>query len=202
MCSESLPEAKRVADCLARWGLPPVHDWTLLYEFRKSEMKQESPDPHVSFHAQCDHQAPTVVLVRYSDNMFGGYTAVPWDSPFPEDKDKRDPTAFLFRLRQHGMCRDEKVPLLDANCLQAVKLIKDMGPCFGENDMWINLKGGHPRVWHDTDPEKEFEKSISHFNCYGDEGQSLLARLQGGGSLSPQYFWVPDHVLVFRMQTA
>jgi len=50
----------------------------------------------LNFHLKVDDSGPTVTLIRSSDQVFGGYTSIPWTSSlFRWVKDEK---AFLFSL--------------------------------------------------------------------------------------------------------
>ena len=49
-----------------------------------------------SFHAKCDQQPNTLTVIKTTNGfIFGGYTAVAWDST---SRHKIDPNAFIFSL--------------------------------------------------------------------------------------------------------
>ncbi|XP_067047341.1 uncharacterized protein [Acropora muricata] len=85
-----------------------------------------------TFHSLCDNKGPTVTIVKdTNNNIFGGYTSIPWRS---ENLYKNDPKAFLFSLK-NPTHNPRKLPQLDrwtsvddnANC----------GPTFGNHDLYI-----------------------------------------------------------------
>jgi BTB/POZ domain-containing protein KCTD9 len=55
-----------------------------------------------NFHLKCDNRGPTLTLVKSSSNneIFGGYTSIPWTSS--QYRWVRDDKAFLFTLSEGG----------------------------------------------------------------------------------------------------
>lgn len=49
------------------------------------------------FHRLCDHQGPTLTVVKTAEaHTFGGFTTVPWHTPAAGQLEKPDHDAFLF----------------------------------------------------------------------------------------------------------
>jgi hypothetical protein len=97
--------------------------WTLLY--RATEDGFAAAD----FHRKCDNKGATLTIIKSKDhpNVFGGFTAVSWESPI-KGHYKPDPTAFIFSL-----VNAENRPLL-ANCsdeTKAIFCVSGNGPIFG-----------------------------------------------------------------------
>ncbi|XP_046567350.1 interferon-induced protein 44-like [Haliotis rubra] len=82
---------------------------------------------NTAFHQKCDNKGPTVtVFYNTSDCVFGGYTAVSWDSA---NAYRVDPTAFLFRLYFKGSSSPKKYPAI--NGTNAIYGHATYGPTFG-----------------------------------------------------------------------
>ena len=60
---------------LSEWFYSEGHTWKLCY--RASTHGWYAKD----FHARCDDQGPTVVLVKVHDYIFGGFTDSTWRGP-------------------------------------------------------------------------------------------------------------------------
>lgn len=101
--------------------------------FRGSE-QQHTP---AAFHASCDNKGPTVVIIRTSRGLFGGYVSASWDS---SNAQIQDPTAFLFQLDPSP----RKYPVVAGQV--AIHKNPNTGPIFGTSDLIIYQAGGVPGV--------------------------------------------------------
>ena len=50
------------------------------------------------FHEGCDGKGPTVTIVKVGDNIFGGFTDIPWESKFLRGQSHEDFVPELLRL--------------------------------------------------------------------------------------------------------
>ena len=51
-------------------------EWCLLYRATRDGFEA------ANFHANCDDKGPTVTIVKSGNNIFGGFTEMPWQSKF------------------------------------------------------------------------------------------------------------------------
>lgn len=58
-----------------------------------------------TFHKKCDEQGPTVTVVQVKETMqiIGGYTSLSWNSPKGNYYFEADPLAFIFSLTRNGL---------------------------------------------------------------------------------------------------
>ncbi|KAL9954724.1 hypothetical protein ACROYT_G042297 [Oculina patagonica] len=81
-----------------------------------------------TFHSKCDNKGPTVTIVKSGNNIFGGFTEVPWKS---QGKWTRCRGAFLFSMvNPHGL-GPTKMPLKSQVQQQAIYCHSSYGPTFG-----------------------------------------------------------------------
>ena len=86
-----------------------------------------------NFHAKCDNQPNTLTLIKTTKEcIFGGYTAVAWDSISCH---KADPTAFIFSLTNSSK-NPLKIPIKTNNA-RAIYCCSSHGPVFGSYDICI-----------------------------------------------------------------
>ncbi|XP_033754629.1 interferon-induced protein 44-like isoform X2 [Pecten maximus] len=110
-------------DQLSKWINPlKRHKFTLLYKISRDGCDAQT------FHRYCDKKGPTVTVLYNTDNsVYGGYTAVSWNS----DGDFiTDDQAFLFSLDFNGKAKPMLFRVKDAN--KAIYGNDDSGPVFGE----------------------------------------------------------------------
>lgn len=56
-----------------------------------------------AFHKKCDNNGPTLNIIRSRGFLFGGFSPIPWSSPFPSSS-QHHPSSFLFSLSNpHGL---------------------------------------------------------------------------------------------------
>lgn len=82
-----------------------------------------------NFHTKCDNKGPTVVIVTCTqDNVFGGYSAMSWDSSgnYKQDDAKQ---SFLFSLKNPRNEQPKKFPL--KNSAYSIYGNSGNGPTFG-----------------------------------------------------------------------
>jgi hypothetical protein len=90
------------------------------------------------FHQRCDGHANTIALIRDSNgNIFGGFTPLPWESPFFA-KAKEDPTnqTFVFTLTNPGNC--PATIFAQLHPLSAIRVDRKRGPSFGDGVLMIS----------------------------------------------------------------
>ncbi|XP_044169434.1 uncharacterized protein LOC114970565 isoform X6 [Acropora millepora] len=89
-----------------------------------------------TFHSLCDNKGPTVTTVKdTNNNIFGGYTSIPWRS---ENRYKNDPKAFLFSLK-NPTNNPRKLPQLNSSSSHSVYDGANYGPTFGHgHDLCIS----------------------------------------------------------------
>ena len=63
---------------LKSWLPPHFGKWRLLFRASRDGFAAET------FHSKCDNKGPTVTIVKSGNNIFGGFTEVPWTSKFTE----------------------------------------------------------------------------------------------------------------------
>ena len=96
------------------------------------------------FHAKCDGQSNTLTIIKgfnryyvqsrgFDGYIFGGYTAVAWDSSFTY---KADPNAFIFSLTNTGQ-QPILIPIKKMHSQEAIFCRSDSGPIFGNNDIAV-----------------------------------------------------------------
>lgn len=111
-----------------------------LCEFKKNQkfklIYQATTDEFgaTEFHEKCDGIPNTLTVIKNTaKNIFGGYTAKPWNSP-SHSHYTSDPNAFIFSL-----VNSKKKPFKTAcsNPSSAIYNCSDNGPCFGSGDLWI-----------------------------------------------------------------
>ncbi|CAF1505112.1 unnamed protein product [Didymodactylos carnosus] len=98
--------------------------WELIYKSTKDGFAASD------FHRECDGKFPTMVVIQSKNGgyLFGGYTAVPWNS---NDQTAADPSAFLFTLTNPNHLPITKFNINPADSKSAVYHYKQGGPIFG-----------------------------------------------------------------------
>merc|ERR1712048_505223 len=95
------------------------------------------------FHAKCDNQGATVLIVQSSANhVFGGYASISWQAESISWQARKDKYAFLFLLRSQFAEEECKVPrmckLLDPDNPCAVfHYCENHGPAWGNQHALI-----------------------------------------------------------------
>uniref|UniRef100_A0A0G4FBU9 TLDc domain-containing protein n=1 Tax=Chromera velia CCMP2878 TaxID=1169474 RepID=A0A0G4FBU9_9ALVE len=108
-------------------------EWRLVYRGTRDGMNAQA------FHAKADGLGPTLTLIRCGDNVFGGYTKVPWGiGGFYAS----DSTARLFTLHSTLGLDPVQFPVKDAD--RAVYLHPQLGPCFGSGHDLNCFQSGSP----------------------------------------------------------
>jgi len=96
--------------------------WKLIY---RSSRDGRSPE---AFHDNCDNAKPTVILVKYSSHIFGGYASEIWNHV--EGSYRCDSDAFLFTLSNPSKVA-KKIPVSRAHEGHAIFCNRANGPLFG-----------------------------------------------------------------------
>ncbi|XP_069123057.1 interferon-induced protein 44-like isoform X3 [Argopecten irradians] len=95
--------------------------FTLLYKISRDGCSSKT------FHTLCDNKGPTVTVLYNTDNsVYGGYTAVNWNS----SKVTYDAKAFLFKLDYNG-CEQPNIFPVKNNGTNAIFGASGYGPSFG-----------------------------------------------------------------------
>lgn len=84
-----------------------------------------------TFHALCDGQGPTMIVIKVGDFLAGGYTDQDWEG---EDVHKHSDQSFLFSLNyfQKFELRIDRRPI-------AIYCDSEIGPCFGGgSDLFVS----------------------------------------------------------------
>ncbi len=109
--------------------------------FRASDHGFQAKD----FHQKCDNKNGASITIIKSNwqNIFGGYTTVPWTSDGPGRAGmKTDQDAFLFLIRSSNDLQQKECPLLfdikQDKAEYAVRHHPNFGPRFGVADIFIN----------------------------------------------------------------
>ncbi|CAB4010913.1 basement membrane-specific heparan sulfate proteoglycan core -like [Paramuricea clavata] len=153
--------------------------WNLCYRASRDGWSAQD------FHKHCDNKGPTVVLVKASDCIFGGYTDQHWASPGGVYKHSN--ASFLFSLRN----KDNLAPFI-ANIKQgqeqyAILCNFGYGPIFGSgNDLVIC---NNPEV----------NRSYSNFgSSYQLPPGYINNSEQAKNLLAGQYYFVTTEIEVFN----
>eukprot|EP00830_Metopus_es_P018012 TRINITY_DN6133_c0_g1_i1.p1 TRINITY_DN6133_c0_g1~~TRINITY_DN6133_c0_g1_i1.p1 ORF type:complete len:327 (-),score=54.46 TRINITY_DN6133_c0_g1_i1:29-1009(-) len=118
------------------------------------------------FHTRCDGKYPTLTVIASGDQVFGGYTAIPWASSNP-GVFVEDSSAFTFSITKKA-----KVPIIADKRQSAVRHLEGRGPIFGSTDIFIS----------ENDSEKSESEAIGNV-CYA---------VPPGVVPDPKAFYSPD----------
>ncbi|KAL9954740.1 hypothetical protein ACROYT_G042314 [Oculina patagonica] len=115
---------------LKGWLPPQDGKWRLLFRASRDGFGVST------FHSRCDNKGPTVTIVKSGNNIFGGFTEVPWKSQ-GDWTTCRD--AFLFSVvNPHGL-GPTKMPLKSGQQRYAIYCLSSHGPLLGGgNDLRIS----------------------------------------------------------------
>jgi hypothetical protein len=108
------------------------------------------------FHRRCDGHANTLTLISdQNGNVFGGFTPIPWESPFwAKGRSDESGKSFLFTIKNPF-----NIPVTVFSQISgkssAIRVSSSLGPCFGESDLLIsdncnttaNISGGLGRTY-------------------------------------------------------
>jgi hypothetical protein len=91
--SRILKDEQQCLELINLCEFSPKDKWTLLYRGIRDGFVSND------FHSKCDGHSNTLTILKakQSSYVFGGFTAVDWESP-AEGKWKSDPNAFVFSL--------------------------------------------------------------------------------------------------------
>ncbi|CAH3158324.1 unnamed protein product, partial [Pocillopora meandrina] len=124
-----------------------------------------------TFHTSCDHRPNTVTIIKYGQNVFGGYTDITWDS---SDSYGNTSNSFIFSLRNE----EELHPFKSIIKAPQYAIYKHLvyGPTFGHAwDIYI------------SDNANSIGYSFAHFRTYEapKESQDPITILSGASHFSP-----------------
>ncbi|XP_028392186.1 E3 ubiquitin-protein ligase TRIM33-like [Dendronephthya gigantea] len=120
---------------LVEWMEDKKFNWQLCYRASRDGWGADD------FHRKCDDVGPTVTLVKYGTNIFGGFTDQSWKqtthSAYGEYKHSY--SSFLFSLKNKENMRPFKCPIKDGENDRAISCHRDWGAVFGGgNDLFIS----------------------------------------------------------------
>jgi len=97
-----------------------------------------------AFHKKCDDQGETVTLVKSSNgHVFGGFSSVPWSTN--EGYKNCADSVWLFKYHDDG--QGERIDIQPKFRQYAVRHSRTSGPCFGYNDLAINVEKSRTKNW-------------------------------------------------------
>lgn len=102
--------------------------WRLLFRASRDGFKAQN------FHSKCDHEGPTVTIVKSGDNIFGGFTENSWTSGLLlglAEHFKRSTQSFLFSLVSPSGIGPTKMPLWNGSEDSGIVGYSSYGPTFG-----------------------------------------------------------------------
>jgi len=107
--------------------------WSLLYRATRDGFGGRD------FHSRCDGRANTLTILKakQSSYIFGGFTAVSWDS---SSDYKSDPNAFIFSLTNKEN-KPVKMKVDTERHEYAIRCYSECGPIFGGHDIRIYNNG-------------------------------------------------------------
>ncbi len=159
--SQILKGEQQMAELMKLCEFSPSDKWSLLYRATRDGFGGRD------FHSRCDGRANTLTILKakQSSYIFGGFTAVSWDS---SSDYKSDPNAFIFSLiNKHN--RPLKMKCHNQN--YAIYCSKNYGPKFGY-DFYIGDK---------SNKNKTSYSNLGHYYTHPDyafgsnEAESFLA---------------------------
>jgi len=160
-----LTNERQMTELIDLCGFSPNDKWTLLYRATRDGFVSSD------FHSKCDGHSNTLTIlkVKGSEFIFGGFTTVNWDS---SNGWKSDPSAFLFSLTNK-----ENKPVkmeIDPNEHQyAIYCDSRHGPIFGGGrDIQIT---NNSNTKMDSYSDLGFSYSHPQYACFTDEVQTFLA---------------------------
>jgi hypothetical protein len=132
--------------------------WTLLYRGTRDGFGA------YDFHPKCDNHNKTLTILKAkgSSFIFGGYTAINWDT---SQQFKSDPNAFLFSLTNQ---ENQPCKIKQTNVKNSIFCDLFEGPIFGNNDILI---------CHDADTTMDSCSDLgrSYEHPQPSQGKSYLA---------------------------
>ncbi|XP_028397424.1 uncharacterized protein LOC114521239 [Dendronephthya gigantea] len=89
-----------------------------------------------SFHTNCDHKTPTLIIIKVGRYIFGGYANSSWEG---NGGCKRAPGSFIFSLRNKESLPPFISQLKQGRKGYAIHTSSSVGPVFGNgHDIWIS----------------------------------------------------------------
>ncbi|CAF0998532.1 unnamed protein product [Didymodactylos carnosus] len=146
--------------------------WELIYKSTRDGFAVSD------FHRHCDGKGPTMVVIQSKNGgyLFGGYTAVPWNS---NDQTVADPSAFIFTLTNPNQLPITKFNIKPADSQYAVYHYKQSGPIFGPY---------RPRPYDSSDSSDSDSSSSSDSS---DSSSSDIGVMEVDGMLNRSYIRFP-----------
>jgi len=111
------------------------------------------------FHSKCDNQGPTLVLIRATGYLFGGFAASPWSSTTGV---VNNPKSFLFTLTNPHNIKPTKFTCKNPIYAQGNNPLG--GPAFGGGDIYIS-----PQSHSDSTSCTNFPTSYNDTTGKGDK---------------------------------
>jgi hypothetical protein len=137
------------------------------------------------FHRQCDgiSKTLTIIKVKGSSNIFGGYTDVAWDS---SNNFKEDHNAFIFSLVNKEN-KPVKIPINKNDFADAIYCSSCCGPAFGFRDIQIASDSNK-----NTNSYSHLGYNFTHpeFACNSKKSRCFLAKT---------LYFTTEEIEVFRM---
>jgi hypothetical protein len=161
--SQILKSEQQYSDLLKLCEFCPNEKWSLLYRGTRDGFDLNA------FHSKCDGHANTLTIfkAKESTSIFGGFTAVEWDSI---SRWKSDSNAFIFSLTNKD--NDPIKIKIDPNRHQyAIYCDSEHGPCFG-NDISID---NNANTTMDSFSDLGFSYKHPQYVYETDEAQNFLA---------------------------
>ena len=137
------------------------------------------------FHRYCDNKGPTVVLVKVSNYIFGGYTDENWQAT---GKYKRSHAPFLFSLRNKDNLAPFIANIKQGQDNQAIYCSSGYGPTFG---------GGHD-LHICSNPQANQSSSSNFGNTYQPPPGYVYGSEQANNLLAGQNQFLATEIEVFN----
>ncbi|KAL7524769.1 hypothetical protein ACHAWF_001078, partial [Thalassiosira exigua] len=128
------------AGCLREWLKEDGVDGKFSLLYRSS---RDGPS-NSTFHSKCDNKGCTLTIIETTgDNILGGYSNTPWQTPWDGDEvDRLADKAFLFLLAGSDIPSPCKLKLKNSDGVCAVLHSEYYGPTFGRGpDLRVDLDG-------------------------------------------------------------
>jgi hypothetical protein len=116
--SNILSSSDQINDLISLCEFPVHQKWTLIYRASRDGFEASS------FHSKCDDVPNTLVTIKTSDTLFGGFTEQSWSS---NNVYKSDSNAFIFSL----INRLNKPVKMKWTQNKGIGCFKEYGPIFG-----------------------------------------------------------------------
>ncbi|PKY13368.1 BTB-domain-containing protein [Rhizophagus irregularis] len=150
-------QMSRIADWIDRKDSPTYTGVDLPYKFKLLVRGTRDGFDSQTFHAKCDEQGPTFVIMKIavSGEVIGGYNPIKWQigTGHLETRD-----SFLFSFGNRGCLEDAKISrVLRANYAIPLK-DESYGPCFGDKD--LSMQGNFSHTDSCSCKEDDYEAPI------------------------------------------